>query len=96
VCADEPQGIAISSKDVAKARIADASRLCQHGIEHRSQITGRAGDDLEHVRSSRLLLKGLAQFVEEARILNGDDRLSGEILNKCNLPVSERSDLLPG
>ena len=56
-------------------------------VEHRLQIEGRAADDLEHVSGGGLLLQGfshvvgaLAQLVEQAGVLDGDDGLGGEIL----------------
>src|SRR5262249_32199523 len=42
-------------------------------IKHGLQIEGRAADDLEHVGSSGLLLQRLAQLVEQAGVLDGDD-----------------------
>ena len=49
-------------------------------VEHRLQIEGRAADDLEHVGGGGLLLQQLAQLVEQAGVLDGDDGLVGEIL----------------
>ena len=49
-------------------------------LQHRLQIEGRPADDLEHVGGGGLLLQGFAQFVEQPRVLDGDDGLSGEIL----------------
>ena len=55
-------------------------RLAQR-IEHRLQIEGRAADHLEHVSGGGLLLERFAQLVEQARVLNGDDGLLGEIIH---------------
>ena len=35
-----------------------------------------------------------AQFVEQPRVLDGDDGLGGEILHQLNLLVGERADFL--
>ena len=48
-------------------------------IEHGLQGERRPADDLEHVGSSGLLLKRFTQLVEQARILDGDDGLRGEV-----------------
>src|SRR5262249_30050351 len=71
-----------------------ARRRFDECVEHRLQIKGRAADDLEHVGSRGLLLQGLAQLVEQARVLNGDDSLAGEVLDQLDLFVGEGADLL--
>ncbi len=40
------------------------------------------------------IIRTLAQFPEQTRVLNGDNRLSGEIAQQLNLLVAERPDLL--
>ena len=62
--------------------------------EHRLQVERRSADDLEHVGGGGLLLQQLAQFVEQPRILDGDDGLRGEILHQFDLLVGERAHLL--
>jgi hypothetical protein len=57
-------------------------------------IQSRLADDLKHVGSGGLLLHGLAQFVEQARVLDCDDSLFGKICNQVDLFVAERADLL--
>ena len=69
-------------------------------VEHRLQIEGRAADNLEHVGGGGLLLerlarsRALAQFVEQPRVLDGDDGLSGEVRHQLDLLVGERPYLL--
>src|SRR5262249_59168458 len=63
-------------------------------VEHGLQIESRAADHLEHVGGGGLLLQRFAQFVEQARILDGDDRLRGEVLQQFDLLVGERAHLL--
>ena len=58
-------------------------------FENRLEIEGRAADNLEHVGGGSLLLERLAQLVEQARVLDGDDRLGGEILDQLDLLVGE-------
>src|SRR5215471_4964823 len=79
---------------MAKFGVADARRILQHRLEHRLQLAGRTADDTEHLRGRGLLLQRLAQLVEQARVLDGDDGLAGEISNKVNLLLVERTDLL--
>src|SRR4029450_5994328 len=69
------------------------SRLNQ-GLKHRLEIEGRASDDLEHVGRSSLLLQRFAQLVEQARVLDRDDGLVGEVLDQLDLLVRERGHLL--
>src|SRR5262249_52516036 len=52
-------------------------------------------DDLQDFGSCGLLLQRLAQFVEQARVLDGDDGLGGKIFNQLNLLVGERAYLQP-
>jgi len=43
---------------------------------------------------SRLLLQRFAQFLEQLRVLNGDDGLGGEVFYQLDLLVCERLNLL--
>ena len=49
---------------------------------------------LQHLRGRGLLLQRFAQLVEQARVLDGDDGLGGEVLHQLDLLVGERADLL--
>ena len=57
-------------------------------------MKSRAADDLEHVGCRGLLFQRFAQLVEQAGVLDGDNRLSGEILHQLDLLLGERPDLL--
>ena len=66
-----------------------------------SRSTGELDDDLEYFRGRGLLLQrlgqivgALAQFVEQPRVLDGDDGLRGEVLHQLDLFVGERANLL--
>ena len=74
--------------------LAQARRRFDQRVEHRLQIEGRAADDLEHVGGGGLLLQRFAQLVEQARVLDGDDGLGGEVLDQLDLLVGERAHLL--
>src|SRR5262245_25719878 len=47
----------------AEVRLAYAGRVFQHRLEYRLKLARRAADDLEHLRSRRLLLQRLAEIV---------------------------------
>jgi hypothetical protein len=56
---------------------------------------------LQHFRGRRLLLQrlaqivgALAQFVEQPRVLDGDDGLRSKVLHQLDLLVGERADVL--
>src|SRR5215469_15130128 len=76
-------------------------RAREHGLEYGLQLAPRSGDDLQHFGRRSLLLQGfseiigaLAQLVEQPRVLDGDDRLRGEVFNEFNLLTSEWPHLL--
>ena len=62
---------------------------------------GEPADDVENLGCGSLLLQrlaqivgSLAQFVEQPRVLDGNDRLRGEILHQLDLLFAERPHLL--
>ena len=64
-----------------------------------SSSPGELEMTLQHLRGRGLLLQrlgevvgALSQFVEQAGVLDGDDRLLGEIAHKLDLFVGERPD----
>src|SRR5262249_24770989 len=70
-------------------------------IEHRLSVIERIADDAEYPRGRRLLLqrlskivRALAQFVEQAAVLDSDDRLIGEARDQLDLLVSEGTNVL--
>src|SRR5262249_61779375 len=76
-------------------------RIIQQGRENGLQLSRRAGDDFEHLGGCRLLLqrlaeiaRALAQFIEEAGILDGDYGLGGEIREQLDLPLGARPHFL--
>ena len=71
------------------------------GVEDRLHVRRRAADDAEHLGRCRLMLQGLAQFsvalaefLEQAHVLNGDHRLVGEGFEKRDLLIGKWSNLL--
>src|SRR5579862_1244274 len=82
-------------------RVADARCIFQHCLENRLQFAWRTRDDTKHLRCRRLPLQrlreiigALPQLVQQARVLDGDHGLGGEILQQSNLPVGERMNFL--
>jgi len=91
--------------DHSQHHVIDSTNSCRaldDGIEHRLDIGRRAADDAEHLGCSGLMLQRLAQFCvalaeffEQAHVLDGDDGLSGEGLQKFYLLIGKRADLDP-
>ena len=79
VVGGQPIGAVVKAENEGAFRVAQLGRRIHERIENRRQIEGRAADDLEHVGGRGLLLQRLPQFVEQPRVLDGDDGLGGEI-----------------
>src|SRR5262249_52400408 len=90
---DVPEYIAFVEQQVAEAGLADANGVLKHSLEHWLQFAGRAADDLEHLGGGRLLLQRLAQFSEQARVLDRDRGLVGKGLHQGDLLLREGSHL---
>ena len=75
---------------------ANPRRALDDGVEHRLHVRGRAADDAEHLGRCGLMLQRLAQFrvalaefLEQAHVLDGDHRLVGEGFQKRDLLFGE-------
>src|SRR5690242_18561643 len=97
VCA---QYIPVDTEHPDVLRLADACGVLRHRVEQRLQLEGRLADHLEDFAGGSLLPEGLAevpiaglQLCEQAHILDGDDRLSGERLEQCDLTFREETRL---
>src|SRR5580704_7292268 len=82
--------------------LTDTSRALQYGLEYWLKCAGGRTDDFQYLRSRRLLLKrlgkigcALPQFIEQPRVLDGYDRLGGEVLHKFDLLVGKGTNFLP-
>src|SRR5262249_46800065 len=62
--------LAVIGHEGAEGRLAKRMCLLEHRLKHRSEVAGRGIDDLQDLRSSGLLLQGLARLVEQAGILD--------------------------
>src|SRR5262249_57749772 len=78
----------------AKLGAAQLRRVRQYRFEHGLKLAWRAGDHTQHLRGRGLPIQRLAQLVEQARVLDGDDSLRGEVLDQLDLLVGERADSL--
>jgi len=68
-----------------------ACRLDQR-LQHGLKSEGRAADHLKHVGSGGLLLEGLAQLVEQARVLDRNHGLVRKGIDELDLAFGERAD----
>ncbi len=97
---DTAESVALHKPHHAILRLADARRIRQHRVEHRLELTGRRANDTENLGHRRLLLQGFAELaaarlhlLEQAHVLNRDDRLVGEGLEQLDLSSGKASSL---
>jgi hypothetical protein len=76
--------------------VAKPCRRFGQRIEHSLQIKRQPADHLKHVGGRGLLLQRFAQLVEQPRVLDGDDGLSGEIAQQLDLLFSAPANLTMG
>ena len=60
----------LNTKQHAKVRVANASRVFQHRLENRLKLAGRATDDLEHVSGRCLLLQRFVRSSLSSRVFS--------------------------
>src|SRR5215470_4612330 len=89
-----PIQITLMHRDSALIGRAKPGSRFDERVEHHLEVESRAADDLEHVGGGCLLLKGLAQLVEQPCVLDGDDGLCGKVFCQLDLLVCERSNFL--
>ncbi len=70
--------LSIAAIDGAEHALTELSGVFDDRFEHWLRIEGRPADDVKHFRSGGLLRQRFAQLVEQASILNGDQRLIGK------------------
>src|SRR6516162_8022626 len=64
-----------------EVRFAKTSRICQHTFKYRRKFTWRTRYNAPDLGRRRLLLQRFAQFIEQPRVLDGDNGLGGEVLD---------------
>src|SRR5262249_32728591 len=62
-------------------------RVFNDRVEHRLNVCWRLADHPQDLAGGHLLFEGLLRLVEQADVLDGDDRLVGEGLKQCNLSL---------
>src|SRR5215470_9859152 len=92
------EAFAFKQKQCAERCFAKLRRFLQHRMENWLQFAGRRTDDFQDFRCRRLLLQrfceivgALAQFIEQPRVLDGDNGLVSECSDQSNLFVRERA-----
>jgi hypothetical protein len=84
----------IRQEHLAKLGLADRDGMLQHRLEHRLQLAKRAADYAQLLQCLGQIVGALAQLVEQTGVLNGNDRLRGEVGDQLDLFVRKRTDLL--
>ena len=96
---DGAEIVALAKVHRAKVGFADAGSILQHRLNTDSsspvdELMTRSTSAVA-VCCSAIGEISYAQFVEQPRILDGDDRLGGKVLDQFDLLVAERANLLP-
>jgi hypothetical protein len=93
--------VAVAEHDSRIQRLAQASRARNHRVQHRLNVGWRAAYHAQDVGRGGLLfqrfrqiIRALAQFVEQPRILDGDDGLAGEACHQLDLLIGEGTNFL--
>jgi hypothetical protein len=88
--------LAIPAVDTAYVGVANPNGIRQHGFKRRLEVVGRVWDNAKHLRGGGLLLQrlgevvgALAQLIEQPRVLDGDDCLSGEVRDQSDLLIGD-------
>src|SRR6516164_6263661 len=96
---DQMQHVVAPTEHIRLVGATQARRGFNQRIENRLEVDRRAADDLEHITSRGELINrtrefglAVAQLVEQARILDGDDRLVGEAGGELDLFARKRID----
>src|SRR5215468_5534338 len=80
--------VVFRTPNISLVGVTQACGRCDKRVEDGLEVEGRAGNQLQHFGSSRLLLQrfgkivgALTKLVEQPRILDGDDGLGREVLH---------------
>src|SRR5713226_2852261 len=78
--------------DISVSRSAKPRGILGHYIQHRLEVSRRAGNDTQDFTRRSLPLQSLSEFLEQADVLDSDHRLVGEGLEEGDLLVGERTN----
>src|SRR5215470_818253 len=94
----DSQDLTVEAEDERALGLAQPDRILGQRLEDRLEIEGGPPDHLEELAGRRLLIEGLGevaiprlQLLEQADVLDGDDRLVGKGLDHFDLHPQERS-----
>ena len=87
----KPHKIAVKHLDVGAGGATERPGGIGQRLENCVQIERRTADHLQDVGGRLLLLQRFPRFVEESDIVDRDDRLISEGLEKLDLPLGERT-----
>src|SRR5215472_3543946 len=87
--------VAVTEEDAAPFSLAKSRPRLRKSVQHDLEIERRTANNLENICGGGLLLQGFAQFIEQPRVLDGDDSLVSKGLDELDLLLGERLDPLP-
>src|SRR5262245_61369764 len=90
---DEMNELAVERKDAAQRGITEPERIGRHRVEDRLHIGRRAADHPQNLARRREVAVARLELLEEAYVLDGDDRLGGERRQEADLGVGKRAHL---
>jgi hypothetical protein len=102
------KAVSLAQEQATIGGFAKFGRVSQHAIKHRRKLARGTRNYTQHLRRGRLLLQrfrqvgcasrkvsgALAQFVEQPRVLDGNDGLGGEVFTQLDLFIAEGLDFL--
>src|SRR5439155_4768629 len=81
-----------------KVSVTQPARGLDDGAEHRLEVEARAADDIEHIAGRGLVFERLLKVtfarllgLQQSRVLDGDDGLVGEGLQKFDVAIRKRT-----
>jgi len=89
--ADHAPLVAMGEKQPAEVRVAQANRLLEDRLEYRLNVRRRSGNHAQDIGRGRLPFQRFLRLVEQAHVLDRDDRLVGEGAQQRHLLVGQRA-----
>src|SRR5947209_19205936 len=86
--------LALAQENNRIVRLAKPARTLGDGFQYRLNIRRGGSDDTEDLACHGLLLQRFAQLVDQARVLDRDDGMSGEVVYQFDLLITEGTHLL--
>ena len=95
----ESNPLSVDAPNLYIDSVAKPRRAFRHSIQHRLNIRRRAGDHAQNLARRRLLFQCFGElpvagieFVEQADVLDGDDRLASKCLQELDLFIRKRAN----